>query len=80
MSASDHVGGGRSTVGLLHVEGHPVSFGKGFEPLGLDRRKMDEDISLTFFLFDETNPFFVTEPFYNTVCHFCSLLEKNEKR
>jgi hypothetical protein len=37
---------------------------------------MNEDITLTFILFDETKPLSVTEPFYNTVCHFYSLLKK----
>jgi hypothetical protein len=73
-----HVGGSGTTVGLLHFEGHPISFRKGFEPLSLNGRKMNEYVALAFFLFDETKPFLVTEPFYHTVCHFCSLLKKNK--
>jgi hypothetical protein len=72
----DHIGGSGATVGFLHVEGDSISFRKGFEPLSLNRRKMNEDVALTFFLFDEAKSLFVTKPFYNTVCHFCSLLKK----
>jgi len=64
---------------LLHLEGHPISFGEGFEPLGPNGGKMNEDVTLIRFLFNETKPFFVTEPFYNTVCNFCSLLKKVNK-
>jgi hypothetical protein len=71
-----YVGGSGATVGLFNVEGHPISFRKGFESLGFYGRKMNKDIPLTSFLFDKTKPFLVTEPFNNTVSHFCCLLKK----
>jgi len=53
------VGGGRSPSVLLDLELHRITLGERPEPLGLDRRVMDEDVFASVVRGNETVPFTV---------------------
>ena len=56
---------------LYYFERHPIAFSKGFETVACDCGEMAKNI-ITTFLLKKTEPLAVIEPFYRTVCHFCT--------